>query len=149
MADATAVLAYRDPKAALGWLQAAFGFEPQLLVSDSQDRVVFARLMLDGASVGLAPEDEQMASPLSAGRDTQMTGLRFAYGSIDLESHCARAEGAGARIVRRPRQEFYGDLAYLCADPEGHLWEFSVRGGEPAPPPAGWAVRFPAQEPRP
>ena len=146
MAEANAVLSYRDPRAALDWLAGAFGFETQLLVNDSEGKVVFARLVLDGASVGVAPEDDHMASPLQFGSDTQVTNLRFPSGAIDLDAHCARAEARGARIVRRPRQEFYGDFAYLCADLEGHLWEFSLRGGEAVAPPEGWAVRSPAKE---
>ncbi|TJW44391.1 MAG: glyoxalase, partial [Mesorhizobium sp.] len=31
---------YKDPRAALAWLEAAFGFEPSMVVSDADGRLV-------------------------------------------------------------------------------------------------------------
>jgi len=35
---------YRDPRAALAWLEAAFGFEPSMVVSDAEGRLVHAEM---------------------------------------------------------------------------------------------------------
>ncbi|RUV95956.1 glyoxalase, partial [Mesorhizobium sp. M1A.F.Ca.IN.022.07.1.1] len=35
---------YQDPRAALAWLQAAFGFEPSMLANDSDGRLVHAEM---------------------------------------------------------------------------------------------------------
>lgn len=36
-----------------------------------------------------------------------------------------QAEGAGATIVKRPQQTFWGGYAGYFADPDGHLWEIA------------------------
>jgi uncharacterized glyoxalase superfamily protein PhnB len=37
-----------------------------------------------------------------------------------------RALDAGARPIRSPRTEFWGDRCALVADPDGHLWTLAT-----------------------
>ena len=37
----------------------------------------------------------------------------------------AQAERAGATIVKRPQDTFYGGYAGYFRDPDGHLWEIA------------------------
>lgn len=37
----------------------------------------------------------------------------------------AGTEQAGARILREPEYQFYGDRTYTAEDPEAHQWSFS------------------------
>jgi uncharacterized glyoxalase superfamily protein PhnB len=138
--DVTPHLHYRDPEAARLWLERAFGLETELLVTDADGRVIFARLT---GGVGIAPEGAGK-SPASLGASTQTVSLRMAE---SIDDHFARARAGGARILSAPRQEFYGDVSYMAADLEGHIWSFGQRvpdaGG---PPPEGWTVRFPNRE---
>lgn len=135
-------LHYRDPDAARLWLERAFGLETELLVSDSEGRLVFARL--SGVGIGREGADGEK-SPLSVGgANTQMVSIRKVQ---DIDAHRARAAAAGARILREPRQEFYGDLDYVAVDLEGHLWSFGQSLPDAAGrPPDGWTIRFPNQE---
>ncbi|MBS0331725.1 MAG: VOC family protein, partial [Proteobacteria bacterium] len=47
---------YRDPMAALRWLEAAFGFETTTLVTDDQGRVGYSEMTFQGATVSVNPE---------------------------------------------------------------------------------------------
>ena len=135
-------LHYRDPEAALAWLNRAFGFETELLVTDRDGRLVFARAGWRGVAVGVVGEAAPMGmSPASLqGAGAQALQVRF---DEDLDAHLARARAAGAVIVREPRQEFYGDLTYVAADLEGHVWMFGQRvPGAGGPPPDGWTVQL-------
>jgi uncharacterized glyoxalase superfamily protein PhnB len=148
MADAqvSTSLHYRDPAGALAWLERAFGFETELLVTDADGEVVFARVAWEGGSLGVVSEAPPRALSPSGmgGANSQTITVRF---EGDIDAHCAKARAAGAEVLREPRQEFYGDFTYLASDPEGHLWEFSQRVPEGGgPPPEGWSVRFPARE---
>jgi uncharacterized glyoxalase superfamily protein PhnB len=37
----------------------------------------------------------------------------------------ARAHAAGATIVKKPQDTFYGGYAGYFQDPDGHLWEIA------------------------
>jgi uncharacterized glyoxalase superfamily protein PhnB len=120
---------YRDPKAALAWLEEAFGFETSLLVTDQSGAVAHAEMSFCGASVGVGGEwsgpglgGARLVSPASlAGAATQFIWVRV---DGDLHAHCERARAAGARITQEPESQFYGDKTYRALDPEGHVWCF-------------------------
>ena len=126
----TPVVFYRDPKAALDWLERAFGFETSLLVTDDAGRVGHAEMSFGEGRVGIGEEwgaegligPAKMRSPASL----DCVGTQFIRVTLErgLDEHCARAEAAGARITQRPADQFYGARVYRALDPEGHVWNF-------------------------
>lgn len=123
----TSCVFYREPKAALRWLEKAFGFEVTLFVEGpgGDERYIHSELSCGGQGQLMVGGEwsEWTKSPRSlSGNNTQM--VRVQLGS-DLDAHCERARAAGAVIVQEPKTEFYGDRTYRCADLEGHHWTFS------------------------
>ncbi|WP_224405510.1 VOC family protein [Afifella sp. IM 167] len=41
----------------------------------------------------------------------------------EVDAVFAKAEAAGARIVKKPEEVFWGGYSGYFADPDGHLWE--------------------------
>ena len=126
----TPVVFYRDPMAALKWLEKAFGFETSLLVTDEAGNVGHAEMSLGEGHVGVGGEwgaaeligPAKMRSPASLeGQGTQFIRVALESG---IDDHCAHAEAAGARITQRPADQFYGARVYRALDPEGHVWCF-------------------------
>jgi len=117
-------LAYKDNRAALAWLQKAFGFEPSEVLTDGQDNIVHAEMTHGDGVVMIGSEwADWTRSPASlGGKNTQRVHVRIERG---LDEHCARARQAGARIVMEPADQFYGDRSYIATDLEGHYWTFS------------------------
>jgi len=117
-------LAYKDNRAALKWLQAAFGFEPSEVLTDSEGNIVHAEMTHDDGVVMIGREwADWTRSPVSlGGKNTQRVHVRIERG---IDEHCARARQAGAKIVMEPADQFYGDRTYIAADLEGHYWTFS------------------------
>lgn len=115
---------YKDPRAALTWLQAAFGFELSMLVSDADGRLVHAEMRYgDGYIIVDSEWADHIASPASVGgRNTQAVYIRLKDG---IDAHCERARAAGADIIQEPIDQFYGERQYRARDPEGHVWTFS------------------------
>ncbi len=120
---------YRDPRAALDWLAAAFGFEIAVLLTDDAGKVGHAEMSFRGAHIGVGGEwggpqlgGGQMRAPASMGG----AGSQFIWIELadDLDGHCARAQAAGARIAQAPEDQFYGARTYRALDPEGHVWCF-------------------------
>ena len=61
----------------------------------------------------------------------------------DVDAHFERAAAAGATILERPTDQFYGDRRYGVEDLEGHHWYFAthVRDVSPEEMQAGAAGR--------
>lgn len=117
-------LAYKDNRAALDWLQRAFGFEPSEVLTDANGNIVHAEMIYGDGVVMIGSEwADWTRSPASLdGRNTQRVHVRIEHG---IDEHCERARQAGAKIVKEPEDQFYGERAYVAADLEGHYWTFS------------------------
>jgi uncharacterized glyoxalase superfamily protein PhnB len=126
----TPAVFYRDPIAAIRWLEQAFGFEVVHLITDADGRLAHSELTFHGAALNVGGEWEgaivgpaRMRSPASVeGINTQFVRIHLDEG---LDEHCARARAAGARILDEPTEQFYGARTYRAMDPEGHVWNFA------------------------
>lgn len=112
---------YRDPKAALRWLEAAFGFELFMLIEDEDGNLAHSEMRFGDSVVMVGNEwSENHQSPAGlGGKNTQSIHIHI---DTDIHAHCARARAAGAEILMEPETQFYGDATYRCRDPEGHMW---------------------------
>jgi len=117
-------LAYKDNRAALEWLEATFGFEPSEVLTDAEGNIVHAEMTHSDGVVMIGTEwADWTRSPASlGGKNTQRVHVRIERG---IDEHCARSRAAGARIVKEPEDQFYGERSYIAADLEGHYWTFS------------------------
>lgn len=117
-------LFYQDPKAALAWLEKAFGFELTMLIEDADGALAHSQMSLGDGVVMIGQEwSADHKSPKSVGgKNTQTVGIHI---ETDIEAHFQRAKAAGAVIDQEPATQFYGDRTYRCRDPEGHIWTIS------------------------
>lgn len=117
-------LFYRDPKAALKWLEEAFGFETFMLIEDADGNLAHSEMRFGNAAVMIGTEwTDDHKSPASLdGKNTQTVHVHL---DEDVDAHCERARKAGAEILMDPETQFYGDRSYRCRDPEGHMWTLS------------------------
>lgn len=117
-------LSYQDPKAALAWLEEAFGFELVMLLEDADGNVAHSQMEFGDSYVMIGQEwSADHKSPKSVGgKNTQTVHVQI---DSDVDAHFARAKAAGAEIMAEPETQFYGDRTYRCRDPEGHIWTVS------------------------
>lgn len=119
-------LRYTDGPAAIDFLCRAFGFTKHLEVMTPNGQVAHAQLVRGDAMVmlGSAPSEELktfFALPEEAGGRVTAT----IYVKVeDPDAHYAVAKAAGAAILRDIADQPFGGRAYLCRDPEGHVWQF-------------------------
>lgn len=115
---------YKDPVAALKWLEDAFGFEPFMVITTPDGQLVHSEMRHGQGRIMVGYEwSEDHKSPSSlAGKNTQTVHV---YLTSDIDAHCAHARAAGAEIQQAPEDQFYGDRTYRARDPEGHIWTFS------------------------
>jgi uncharacterized glyoxalase superfamily protein PhnB len=115
---------YRDNRAALKWLQKAFGFEVNEVLTDQKGDIVHAEMTHGNGVVMIGSEfADWTKSPTSVGgKNTQRLHVRIERG---IDEHCARARAAGATILMEPADQFYGERCYGAVDLEGHHWTFT------------------------
>ena len=63
--------------------------------------------------------------PLGPPSATELTVAHNVRSTEEVDALMARAERAGARIVKAPAETFWGGYAGYFADPDGHLWEIA------------------------
>jgi len=124
-ATVTPVLIYPDVRAAVDWLESAFGFEERVRIGD--DHRAQLRVGQDGSIVVADVRGEQVAP--SGGVVTQLIKVRVP----DVDEAFTRARDAGARALGDPTTYEYGERSVVVEDLAGHRWELtqSVRDVEP------------------
>jgi uncharacterized glyoxalase superfamily protein PhnB len=123
-AQITPYLVYDDPRAALEFLQKAFGFRLRVLVEDGTGGIAHCELEYGRGVLGIGAGTPQGKSPRALGG--AYTSSLHLYVD-DIDAHCARAKAAGAHVFRELASAAWGDRGYGCTDPEGHVWYFGFR----------------------
>ena len=87
---------YQDPKAALDWLEKAFGFEPVMVVINEDGTLGHSEMRFGDGLIYVGREwDENHKSPASlGGKTTQSLSVHLPSG---LDEHCERARARPAR----------------------------------------------------
>jgi len=117
-------LHYRDPRAALTWLAAAFGFEEVIVVDGDDGAIVHAELRFGDGFVFVG--DDRGGLGMRSPRDLGGTSVDLCLYVREVDAHYARAVAAGAEVVHAIADTSYGSRGYTVRDPEGHLWTFGT-----------------------
>jgi PhnB protein len=128
-ARVTPYLYYEDSAAAIEFLTSAFGFTEKVRMADENGRVNHAEVTLADGVVMFGSPGEGYKNPKKLGGKTQNV---YVYVD-DVDKHYEQAKAAGAKIVREPEDQFYGDRSYGAEDPEGHEWYFATHVREVSP----------------
>ena len=126
---------YDDPRAAIDWLCRAFGFELRLKVEGDDGAIHHSELcfgealIIVGGTCGKEAWQALYRSPQATGGWITQSSALFVD---DVDAHHQRAVAAGAKVVREPITNVYGDeywtdRSYGALDLEGHLWWFMQR----------------------
>jgi uncharacterized glyoxalase superfamily protein PhnB len=124
-ATVTPVLFYPDVRAAVAWLESAFGFEERVRIGDSHRAQL--RVGSDGAVVVADVRDDRVAP--TDGVVTHMIKVRVP----DVDAAFARARDFGARVVEELTTWEYGERSGVLEDLAGHRWELTQTVRDTAP----------------
>ncbi len=110
--------------AAIAFYTQAFGGEERYRLPMPDGKIGHAEIVINGATVYLADAPDDM--PGTGGSPTRFGGTTVILHQYveDVDAAVARAEAAGATVLRAPEDQFYGDRAAVVADPFGHHWSF-------------------------
>jgi predicted enzyme related to lactoylglutathione lyase/uncharacterized glyoxalase superfamily protein PhnB len=122
---------YPDVVEAIEWLSRTFGFREHYRYGDP---VSGAQVHLGDAWIMLKKTSEGKATPSQLGYRTQSLTIFVS----DVDSHFAKSEAEGARIVEDLHETIYGERQYGVEDLAGHHWLFSQHARNLDP--AGWGA---------
>lgn len=117
-------LRYKDAAAAIEWLCNVLGCSRHAVYAGAEGRIEHAELVLCNGMImlGSAREDEYgrgFKSPEELGGvETRSTYVMTA----DVDVVWARAQTAGAKVVRAMQETSYGSREFTIKDPEGNSW---------------------------
>ena len=117
-------LLYKDVGKALMWLRKAFGFVEfgeRFAGEDGTIQHAAMQISKGGEVLMMGCPGAKFKNPKKLRANTQLL-----YINVDnVEKHFSRARKAGAKVVSKLEDTFYGDRRYGVADLEGHQWYFA------------------------
>lgn len=123
----TPYLTLRDMGKTLKAYREAFGFEPKV-VREDRGVPTHVEILYQGQAIAMGgPEgssEGDARSPATLGMNAPQTFYVFVD---NVDAHHANAVGKGVRIKSEPKDQEWGDRAYVAADPSGYLWMFATR----------------------
>jgi len=122
-------LTYRDARAALDWLEKAFGFEPTAVHAREGDDAVIEHAEMrwpggGGIMFGTSGKDDTVFGRRPVGE----TAVYLVC--TDPDELYARAGAQGAEVVLELHDTDYGSRDFVVRDPEGNIWSFGTYAGE-------------------
>jgi PhnB protein len=109
---------------AMEFYQRAFGATELMRMAMPTGKIGHAELKIGDAIIMLADESPEMnfRSPKSIGG----TPVNILIYVENVDKLVKQAESAGAKILRPPADQFYGDRMATLEDPFGHSWSFAT-----------------------
>jgi uncharacterized glyoxalase superfamily protein PhnB len=124
-ATVTPVLVYPDVRAAVTWLEGAFGFGERVRIGEAHRAQL--RVGEDGAVVVADVHGQRV--PPTDGAETHLIKVRVP----DVDAAFARARDFGAQVLQEPVTYEYGERSCVVADLAGHRWELTQTVRDVAP----------------
>jgi uncharacterized glyoxalase superfamily protein PhnB len=119
------VLIYPDVRAAVAWLNQAFGFVERTRIGEGHR----AQLAIGHDGAVILADDGGRQSPPADSSVTQMIRVRV----DDVDGHFRRAVASGAYVVEPLTEHEYGERDYIVQDLAGHRWQFAETLRDVAP----------------
>ena len=115
-------LRYHDARAAITFLDKAFGFEPHHIHEGDDGVVEHAELRFGDGLVMLGNVREGGFSEIAPPPGSSSVYIV----AEDVDAVHDRAKAAGAEIVMQLTDLDYGSRDFAARDPEGNLWSFGT-----------------------
>lgn len=125
---ASPFLTLKDPAAAIDFYKRAFGAVELMRLSEPGGGIAHAEIEIGEARFLMGHEYPELGfvSPETLGGSPMSIHLYV----DDVDALVARAAEAGAKVLRPPADEFYGDRAGSVRDPFGFTWLLATRQQE-------------------
>lgn len=120
---------YSDARAAIDFLERAFGFRATLIVANEHDNAIVEHCQMTGPEgggimLGTANRaDNKFSQRPTGGASTYVV-------TSEPDALYDRAVGAGAEVFHELEDQDYGSRDFSVLDLEGNIWSFGTYRGE-------------------
>lgn len=118
-------LTVKDAAGAIEFYKKAFGATETMRLVEPGGRIGHAEMMINGSPIMISDEYPELDVLGPQSRGGSSVGIHLYVADVDEVFPRALAEGA--KVIREPEDEFYGDRAGKLVDPFGHVWYVSSR----------------------
>jgi uncharacterized glyoxalase superfamily protein PhnB len=121
-------LRYKDAPAAIQWLCDVLGCTKHAVYANEDGTIAHAQLVLGGGMIMLgSAKDDEHGKRFKSPDEVGGVETRSAYVVVaDADAVYAKAQAAGAEIVREIQNTDYGSREFTILDPEGHSWSLGT-----------------------
>ena len=119
------MLVCRDAAAEIDFCKQAFDAVELSRRTAEDGTVVHATLRIHGSLLMVHDVSPHLASQAPA-QDGSSLVVNYLYGE-EVDSVIERAVTAGARVLLRAEDQFWGDRVGRIVDPSGHVWNIASR----------------------
>ncbi|MDQ6766932.1 MAG: VOC family protein [Candidatus Eremiobacteraeota bacterium] len=119
---------YTDARAAIAWLEGAFGAQRHVVYDADDGTIAHAELLIAGNLIMIGnsrDDDYPVRSPKEVGAVTGGIYVVLSDAAA-IDSLHTRAAAAGAKITRPPFDTDYGSHDFQALDLEGYPWNFGT-----------------------
>ena len=113
-------LRYSDARAAIAWLERAFGATRHVVYEAKDGSIGHAELNVAGNLIMLGARDDGNQGHQGASIYVALSD------AAEVDALFKRAVGAGAKVVREPEDTNYGSREFGVLDVEGYPWSFGT-----------------------
>jgi len=107
---------------AIDFYTKAFDAEEMYRMPMPDGSVGHAEIKVGGATIYLADAPTDMPGAAGSPKRHGGTTVLIHRYVADVDAVVKKAEAAGAKVIRPPEDQFYGDRAAVVEDPYGHQW---------------------------
>jgi uncharacterized glyoxalase superfamily protein PhnB len=115
-----AYICVKDAEKAIEFYKEAFGVKEKFRLTEPNGRIGHAELEFGTATLMLADEFPEYG--FEGPKDSGITSYSLHIHVENADEMIDRAVRAGAKLVRPPQDQFYGERSGLIRDPFGHTW---------------------------
>ena len=127
----TAYLSCRDAAAAIDFYKKGFAAREIMRMPGPDGKLGHAEVQIGDSRVMLS--DEYPAMDFLGPQSRGGTSVHLHVYVKDCDAMIRRAAEAGAKVLREPKDQFYGDRSGSVEDPFGHVWHLATRKEELSP----------------
>ncbi len=122
-------LLYKDARAAIAFLESAFGWKATIIVPNPEDDSIIEHCQMinpegGGVMLGTANRAENRFSMRTPGSSSAYVV------TADPDGLFAKSTAAGAEVFHPLEDQDYGSRDFSVKDPEGNIWSFGTYTGE-------------------
>lgn len=118
---AVPIVPYSNPRAAIQWLEKAFGATAVLVVPPDPDEPLAHAEVAVGTGLVMVDDADRTDNPFA------LPGPVVVYVVVeDPDALHERASAAGAEIIMPLTDQDYGSREFAARDPHGNVWSFGT-----------------------